>query len=596
MSNNKRKEAIERSEGDGSTSNNVVLSAPKEGRLWFQKKLAQKEDINMPAFCKEFGYTCEQDADAAFSKILTDSKLPQFCRTAAETKYRRWQRNEGEGFWASRSTDYRIDISTTKTVGDLVDRGQFFASKFLQSRPEQPTTVLGKRDTFTLLAGQKQAHNRAACRTPPYNNSFNLSSPESLGRSTPPPPVFVPLKAAQDEASHAFFTSGGSLQDIVFNNLREGRSLPSWAKDRPLYTFDLQLQDSWGLRVTELYKVAKTKSDLDYTNVDEIALLSGILHFNQKHVGFSAKEMATISAQVLQKFYSQDMEDRDMQRATDAVVLWSSWVQIWKSASLKEKLAAQKNDRDVREVDMDQVVDAIMSSYSECKNKDISSITFIALQVFRRYSNWSRPVSELDCMLAVVSPFLQEIMDIQHEIRFKCANVSTSAGKARKSSLGQNGQSRQPDVVGQARDGEEVFYGELKGLHPAPATVNTDILRLAIFTKDALDQLHNTLEQGPPLLTFQTVGRHVTFFLGAKIDNTIVHAFLSSIQLPSVLSELDLDLEFFFRLFQVQSLVAIAKSRLKNKREKPLQDTPFPTLGTPQRSAALKSPSKKTKK
>lgn len=78
-------------------------------------------------------------------------------------------------------------------------------------------------------------------------------------------------KDAEDDASHAFFKSGGSLQDIVLDNLREGRSLPSWAKDLPSYTFELQLQDSWGPRVTESYNMARTKADLDHTHVDQIA-------------------------------------------------------------------------------------------------------------------------------------------------------------------------------------------------------------------------------------------------------------------------------------------------------------------------------------
>ncbi|KAF9176662.1 hypothetical protein BGZ51_009870 [Haplosporangium sp. Z 767] len=344
-----------------------------------------------------------------------------------------------------------------------------------------------------------------------------------------------------------------------------------------------------------LYSKAKTKGDLDHTHVDDIALLSGILHFNQKHVGFSAKEIAVISAQVLENFYSQEMEDVDMQRAADAVVQWTSWVQICKSASLKEKLAAQRDARDVREIDTEPVVDAIMSSYADCKKKNISSVIFIAMHIFRRYNNWANLASESDCMMAVVAPFLQEIMDVQHEIKFTCANTSTSAGKARKSRLQHNGQSRQPDIVGQARDAGEIFYGELKGPHPPPAAVNIDLLRLAIFTKDALDHLHKTLEQGPPLVTFQAVGRDVTFFLGAKIDNTVVHAYLSSVKLPSLLSELDLDQEFFFRLFQVQTLVGVANSLLKNKRDKPLQEAPFPTLGTPQRNAALNSPQKNKK-
>ncbi|KAG0344255.1 hypothetical protein BG004_004612 [Podila humilis] len=300
-------------------------------------------------------------------------------------------------------------------------------------------------------------------------------------------------------------------------------------------------------------------------------LLSGILHFNRNHVGFSAKEIANIGAEVLQSFYSQDMEDKDMQRAAEAVVQWTSWVQIWKSMLLKEKLMAEKDVREICEVDTEPVVDAIMSSYVYCKSKNITSVLFIALHIFRRYNDWAHLVSESDCMMAIVGPILQEIMDVQHEIKFTCANASTSAGKARKSSLQQDGQSRQPDIVGRARDAQEVFYGELKGPRPSLAAVNTDLLRLAIFTKDSLDQLHNTLEKGPPLVTFQTVGREVTFFLGTKIDNTVVHSGLSSVKLPSHLSELDLDQEFFFRLFQVQTLVVIANDRLKNKRDKPLQ-------------------------
>jgi hypothetical protein len=113
-------------ESDDNPGNTVILSTPKEGRLWFQERLTKNEDIGMPEFCEEFGYTCEQDADAAFSRVLLDSQLPLSSRITVETNYKRWQRNEGEGFWACRAVDYMIDVSTTKTVEDLVDRGQFF--------------------------------------------------------------------------------------------------------------------------------------------------------------------------------------------------------------------------------------------------------------------------------------------------------------------------------------------------------------------------------------------------------------------------------------------------------------------------------------
>ncbi|KAF9287533.1 hypothetical protein BGZ68_001689 [Mortierella alpina] len=323
-----------------------------------------------------------------------------------------------------------------------------------------------------------------------------------------------------------------------------------------------------------------------------LSLLSGILHINKSHVGFSEQESKAISREVLGIFYNQETKEGDIQRAQDAALLWSSWVQ-WKALLLNEKVAAQRENRDpVEIVDTEPVVEAILASYADCKSKKITSIFFIGLHVFRQYNNWTALISELDCLMAVVGPILNEIMAFHQKIKFTCANTCTSVGKSRKVQLQQDGQSRQPDVIGQTKNKNEVFYGELKGLHPKAEAVNTDILRLAIFSKDSLDHLHNTLVHGPPLLTFQAVGRDVTFFLATKIDNTIVHTHLSTVNLPSRLTEVDLDYDFFFHLFQVQTLVKIASERLENKREIPLQDMVFPTLGTPERNAALKSPRK----
>lgn len=123
-----------------------------------------------------------------------------------------------------------------------------------------------------------------------------------------------------------------------------------------------------------------------------------------------------------------------------------------------------------------------------------------------------------------------------------------------------------------------------------------DTLRLAIFAKDALDHLHCCLVENPPLLTFQTKGKTVVFFLAAKQGNAIVHARISSFQLPSNLSELNLNQEFFFRLFQVQTLLKTTREYLKNRRVERLQDyCPFPTLGTPERLHAMRTPSKVAK-
>ncbi|KAK3838885.1 MAG: hypothetical protein J3R72DRAFT_448111 [Linnemannia gamsii] len=320
------------------------------------------------------------------------------------------------------------------------------------------------------------------------------------------------------------------------------------------------------------------------------SLLSGIVHFNKRHVGFSEQEIKSITTSVLEMFYSQEMKEEDIQRAQDAVLLWASWVQKWKRLLVNEKVAAQRENRDpVEAIDTEPVVEAIFSSYAECKDKKITPILFIALHVFRQYNSWATLVSESDCLMGVVGPILKEVMAVQHEIKFTCANACTSVGKTRKAQLQQDGQSRQPDVIGLTEAKEEIFYGELKGPSPKTAAVNTDVLRLAVFSKDSLDQVQNVVVEGPPLLTFQTVGRDVTFFLAAKVDNTVVHLHLSTVRLPAHLKDMDLEYEFFFNLFQVQTLIKVARDRLGQRREVPRQDVFFPTLGTPERKAAMKN-------
>ncbi|KAF9370419.1 hypothetical protein CPC16_003719 [Podila verticillata] len=125
----------------------------------------------------------------------------------------------------------------------------------------------------------------------------------------------------------------------------------------------------------------------------------------------------------------------------------------------------------------------------------------------------------------------------------------TAHGKEGKPELGQNGSSWQPDIVGCTAGGKEIYFGELKGIHATKQDVNVDILRLTIFAKDALDHLRCFLAEDPPLLTFKTKGRAVVFFLAAKQGNAIVHTRMSSVELPSKLSELNLNQEFFFRPF-----------------------------------------------
>ncbi|KAF9198111.1 hypothetical protein BGZ49_001177 [Haplosporangium sp. Z 27] len=108
----------------------------KESIIWFKEKLARKEDISMPEYCKEFEFTNEEDAHVAFLSLLSMTILPKATRIILTEKYEKWRRNEGEAFWSSREADYIIDVSTNETIGDLVKRGRFFTKRRLGSFPQ----------------------------------------------------------------------------------------------------------------------------------------------------------------------------------------------------------------------------------------------------------------------------------------------------------------------------------------------------------------------------------------------------------------------------------------------------------------------------
>jgi len=147
----------------------------------------------------------------------------------------------------------------------------------------------------------------------------------------------------------------------------------------------------------------------------------------------------------------------------------------------------------------------------------------------------------------------------------------------------------QPDVIGLADGGElEIYYGEIKVARTSVEEQHADRLRLAIFSKDALDLFERSLKSTPPVISFQIVGQQVEFFYAVKIDNTILHCKLSSFSMPVTLDELDLHEDVFFPLFQVRSLIRLTKESLAHRRHVPLATNPFPTMGTPDRRLAMK--------
>ncbi|KAF9940945.1 hypothetical protein BGZ65_005677 [Modicella reniformis] len=182
-------------QSDDSASKTFNVWTPQEGRSWYRERLAQEKDIGMPEFCKEFGFTCEQDADSAFSELLSDSQLPLSSRITVDTAYERWKRNEGERFWARQATEYRVDILTTKTVEDLVLRSQFFASncwlrtqddsKVLKTNAKATTgsSTTATRRTGTSAASSSFVSASATGKTAP--STMVVSSTAASSAATP---------------------------------------------------------------------------------------------------------------------------------------------------------------------------------------------------------------------------------------------------------------------------------------------------------------------------------------------------------------------------------------------------------------------------
>ncbi|KAG0088514.1 hypothetical protein BGZ92_006066, partial [Podila epicladia] len=453
----------------------------------------------------------------------------------------------------------------------------------------------------------------SAARTPPIDPGSGSSSPTL---SPPHRPLFN-VNNDDNEQKEDEVVEGGAASNVFDNHKKAsaddeaeedeefdgrppsnvfdepvaaaGTGDMSWIQRRPAFIFSLPLTNEWGPRVTESYNEIKKKTSLNYKQVDEIALLSGVLHFDETHVGFEAAEMSAITNEVLRRFYTKDLQEKDLKRSVEAAKLWSTWVQKWGSMNLLSCLSKELGDVDEADADTGPVVDMIMESYNTCQQIDILPVLFVALYVFRHYDTWSKLESESDAMSSVIVPILREFMDVQGHIRFKCLNTASAAGENRKAALDQDGQARQPDIVGRTNEDHEAYYGELKGMHPSTQSKNADSLRLAIFTKDSLDGLRRFLHEDLPLLSFRSVGPDVAFFLGAKIANTVVHARISNLTMPTCLSELRmLDQMFFFRMFQIRSLVLITSKRLKHRRQKPMEDhNAFPTLVTPHRNMAL---------
>ncbi|KAF9416475.1 hypothetical protein BGZ76_004660 [Entomortierella beljakovae] len=94
----------------------------------------------MPKYALHFGYTQEEYAHSTFMAALSSTEIQQSIRTGIFNMYESWRQNEGEKFWASQNSAYRLDVSTEESVGDLIDRSRYFTKRLFQSRTEDKLT------------------------------------------------------------------------------------------------------------------------------------------------------------------------------------------------------------------------------------------------------------------------------------------------------------------------------------------------------------------------------------------------------------------------------------------------------------------------
>ncbi|KAF9095932.1 hypothetical protein BGX29_008796 [Mortierella sp. GBA35] len=145
-------------------------------------------------------------------------------------------------------------------------------------------------------------------------------------------------------------------------------------------------------------------------------VLSGVLHVDEEHAHLSKDEILQIRRDVLQTFYTNAQQGENLKRAQAARDHWVTWCELWSSIELSASLAADQGAEST--LDTTPIIDSIMAAYGDCKAKNILPALFMALHVFRKFNMWSKLRSEADCAMAMVGPILEEVLQIQHEVKF----------------------------------------------------------------------------------------------------------------------------------------------------------------------------------
>ncbi|KAG0020802.1 hypothetical protein BGZ80_003560 [Entomortierella chlamydospora] len=305
---------------------------------------------------------------------------------------------------------------------------------------DKSTSSLRKR---TASSGPR-IPSSSAVRTPPIHR--DSGSPTT----SPPGRLFFDKSTDEDQGEEANVFHNGTT-DVFRSNQSTLVGSFSWIRDRPDFNFHLKLSTDWGPKMTAEYNKARKLDELTHKNMDQICLLSGILHVNEKHSGFNENEIESIRKDALSRFYTKKHQDNDLKRAKHAVILWSRWVQKLNSVLLDRKLAMMadvsqtdkdRHDTDQSEVDDQQcflsspkghefdslsdtkclqtvltkrviepksssigntddqdddqsddlntsvVIDDVISTYDECKTHQLLPLFEVALHVFRHYCTW----------------------------------------------------------------------------------------------------------------------------------------------------------------------------------------------------------------
>ncbi|KAH7039333.1 hypothetical protein BKA57DRAFT_520331, partial [Linnemannia elongata] len=244
--------------------------------------------------------------------------------------------------------------------------------------------------------------------SPPHRPLFDVKSDDN--------------ERKQDEVADGGEASGDKKADVdgrpssnLFNGPVDASETGdlSWIQWLPAFTFSLPLTKDWGPQVTETYNKIKKMTSLDYKQVGEIAqvlfllqdnmiyiqtklyktvgmipcqtgLLSGILYFDEKHAVFEPSEMSVITNEIFHRFYTRDLQEKDLTRSVEAAALWGAG----------------------------PVIDLTMDSCCACQQNDILPVLFVALYVFRHFIMLSKLKSESDALSSSIVQILREFMEV----------------------------------------------------------------------------------------------------------------------------------------------------------------------------------------